>query len=207
MLVCLDIEGTLLPELWGEIAEATGIAALRITTRDEPDYHALMAARIRSLNEHGLSIGRLVSIVREVELLPGAREFLDEVRAHWPTLLVSDSYRDFLGPLAAKLGCAPAICHRLTFDAAGRVTGWAARLDDQKPKVVRAMQDLGYSVFAAGDSFNDIGMLKAADAARFINVPESIAAAHPEIGVCRDYHELFDAMSMLARRCGLREFG
>lgn len=194
MLICLDVEGVLLPELWIEIAEATGIDALRRTTRDEPDFDALMRHRVRVLNEKRVGYRDLTEIARRVEPLPGARHFLDDLRTSWPCTLVSDSFYEFLMPLAPKLGLPTIFCHHLTVDADGCLTGWRPRLENQKPKVVRSFQTLGFTVAAAGDSFNDLGMLEAADFSFFVNAPAHIRTRFPERLSCNGLGELLTSL-------------
>jgi phosphoserine / homoserine phosphotransferase len=189
-MVCLDVEGVLLPEIWQELARAAGLWSLAKTTRDEPDYGRLMDARIAALKEAGISHAHVLAIAADVEPLPGARAFLDWVRRTYQVALISDSFSEFLMPLAAKLGWPPIYCHNLLCGPAGEVAGWQPRLPDQKPKCVRAFQSLGFRVFAAGDSFNDLGMLRAADGAAFIHAPDAIAALIPELPRCADHRAL-----------------
>ncbi|MCA3582392.1 MAG: bifunctional phosphoserine phosphatase/homoserine phosphotransferase ThrH [Methylocystis sp.] len=189
-MTCLDVEGVLLPEIWKELARATGLPALARTTRDEPDYGLLMAARIAVLKEAGIGHADIMAIAAGVEPLPGARAFLDRIRRKYQVSLVSDSFSEFLMPLASKLGWPPFYCHNLLRGTNGEVAGWRPRLPDQKPKCVRAFQSLGFLVFAAGDSFNDLGMLRAADGAAFIHAPESIAALIPDLPRCADHDAL-----------------
>ncbi|MDO5622904.1 MAG: bifunctional phosphoserine phosphatase/homoserine phosphotransferase ThrH [Paracoccus sp. (in: a-proteobacteria)] len=189
-MVCLDVEGVLLPEIWQELARATGLVALARTTRDEPDYGKLMAGRIAALNKSGVGHADIMAIAANVEPLPGARAFLNRIRQSYQVALVSDSFAEFLMPLAPKLGWPSLYCHNLLCGDAGEVAGWRPRLPDQKPKCVRAFQSLGFRVFAAGDSFNDLGMLRSADGAAFIHAPDSIAALIPELPRCADHDAL-----------------
>lgn len=189
-MVCLDVEGVLLPEIWQELARATGLAALARTTRDEPDYGKLMAGRIAVLKEARVGHAEIMAIAANVEPLPGARAFLDRIRRFYQVALISDSFVEFLMPLAPKLGWPSFYCHNLLCGAVGEVAGWRPRLRDQKPKCVRAFQSLGFRVFAAGDSFNDLDMLRAADGAAFVHAPDSIAALISELPRCADHNAL-----------------
>ncbi|QKJ68285.1 bifunctional phosphoserine phosphatase/homoserine phosphotransferase ThrH (plasmid) [Deefgea piscis] len=200
IFVCLDVEGVLLPEVWIEIAQATGVDELKLTTRDEPDFSLLMQHRIQTLRSRKIAYHDLKEIVCSVEPLSGAREFLDELRSSWPVALVSDSFYEFLGPLAPKLGLPSIFCHNLTVGDDGYLSGWKARLDDQKPKVVAAMQSLGFTVLAAGDSFNDLGMLEKADFGAFINAPEHIRQRFPNresYDNLRDLKSAFQAQTIV----------
>lgn len=189
-MVCLDVEGVLFPEIWQAIADETCIEALKRTTRDEPDYALLMAQRLAALKVANISYQALVSVAEKIEPLPGAREFLDRLRAKYQVALISDSYYEFLQPLSAKIGRPAIYCHRLFADSDGTVGGWKPRLHDQKPKCVRAFQALGFEVFAAGDSHNDLGMLAAADHAALVHAPAHICEMHPELTHCADYSAL-----------------
>lgn len=197
IFVCLDVEGVLLPELWIELAQATGIEALQRTTRDEADFTRLMQHRVETLRAHRLRYHDLQDIVLRSEPLPGARAFLDELRGEWPVALVSDSFYQFLGPLSPKLGLPTIFCHDLIIGADGYLQGWRPRLDNQKPKVVAAMQALGFTVLAAGDSFNDLGMLEQADFGAFIHAPDPIRNCFPARS---SYHSLPDLLD------GFRKF-
>lgn len=189
-MVCLDVEGVLLPEIWKAISKQTGIAALARTTQDEPDYAVLMAGRLSALRDAKIGFDALISIAKGIDPLPGAVEFLSRLRRNYQVALISDSYYDFLQPLSFKLGSPAIYCHRLLRGVDGDVEGWQPRLVNQKPKCVQAFQGLGFEVFAAGDSFNDIGMLEVADHAAFINAPALISASLPHIAACDNYHTL-----------------
>lgn len=189
--VCLDVEGVLLPELWISIAAATGVSDLSLTTRDVPDFDALMRHRCELLDAHAITYVDILSIVKRNEPLSGALEFLAEVRRKWPCALISDSFYEFLLPLAAKLGLPTIFSHNLVVEK-GRVTGWRPRLNNQKPQVVRALQELGFTVFAAGDSFNDLGMIEQANHGFLVNPPHNVRAVAPSVPVCNTLEELLE---------------
>jgi phosphoserine/homoserine phosphotransferase len=191
-MACLDVEGVLLPEIWPAIADETGIAALRRTTRDEPDYDALMAMRIAALVEANVRFDDLVACAARIEPLPGASAFLAALRRRYQVALISDSYYEFLQPLGAKLGAPSIFCHRLLRGVDGSIQGWRPRLANQKPKCVRAFQTLGFEVFAAGDSFNDLAMLDAADHAAFVHAPDHVRILRPNLAACCDHRALAD---------------
>ncbi|HVK95127.1 MAG TPA: bifunctional phosphoserine phosphatase/homoserine phosphotransferase ThrH [Noviherbaspirillum sp.] len=193
MFICLDVEGVLLPEIWIKVAEATGLDALYLTTRDEPDFDALMRHRILTLHKHGVSYSDLAEIASKIDPLPGAKDFLDVIRSSWPCALVSDSFYEFLMPLAPKLGFPTIFCHHLLRDSDDRLSGWRPRLNNQKPAVVKGLQALGFTVAAAGDSFNDLGMLEAADFGFFVNAPPHISQKFPERRSCNGLDELLSA--------------
>ncbi|HSB99765.1 MAG TPA: bifunctional phosphoserine phosphatase/homoserine phosphotransferase ThrH, partial [Burkholderiaceae bacterium] len=175
-VICLDLEGVLVPEIWIAFAERTGIAAFRRTTRDEPDYDKLMRYRIALLHEHGLKLPDIQRVIGGMQPLPGAREFLDDLRARYQVLILSDTFYEFADPLMRQLGRPTLFCHRLIADADGRVVDYKLRQSDQKRQAVLALKGLNFKVIAAGDSYNDTAMVGAADAGFFIHPPESIAA-------------------------------
>jgi len=189
-MVCLDVEGVLFPEIWQAIAKETGIEALGRTTREEPNYAKLMADRLSALNLGGISYKTLKSVAEGIEPLPGAKDFLDSLRETHQVALISDSYYEFLQPLGAKLGSPAIYCHRLILSSDGTVKDWQPRLEDQKPKCVKAFQNLGFEVFAAGDSHNDLGMLAMANHAALIHAPEHIRKQNPQYTFCKDYDSL-----------------
>ncbi|MFC5473751.1 bifunctional phosphoserine phosphatase/homoserine phosphotransferase ThrH [Paraherbaspirillum soli] len=200
MMICLDVEGVLLPELWLCIAEATGISDLKRTTRDEPDFDALMRDRIAILRHHGIRYRDLLPIINAQSPLPGAAEFLASLRQRFQVSLVSDSFYEFLMPLSPKLGYPTIFCHHLQVSDEGWIVEWQARLRDQKPKVVNAFKQQGFLVVAAGDSYNDLGMLQAADAGFFIHAPDRVTSQHPERRRCHSHTELFEAIDAFAAR-------
>jgi len=200
LVVCLDLEGVLVPEIWIAFAERTGIAAFRRTTRDEPDYDKLMRARIALLHEHGLKLPDIQRVIGGMQPLPGAREFLDDLRARYQVVILSDTFYEFADPLMRQLGRPTLLCHRLIADADGRVVDYKLRQSDQKRQAVLALKGLNFKVIAAGDSYNDTAMLGAADAGFFIHPPESIAAQFPQFAVTRSFDELKAALDAAARR-------
>jgi phosphoserine/homoserine phosphotransferase len=200
LVVCLDLEGVLVPEIWIAFAERTGIAAFRRTTRDEPDYDKLMRQRIALLHEHGLKLPDIQRVIGGMQPLPGAREFLDDLRARHQVVILSDTFYEFADPLMRQLGRPTLFCHRLIADAQGRVVDFALRQSDQKRRAVQALKGLNFKVIAAGDSYNDTGMLGAADAGFFIHPPESIVAQFPQFPVTRSYDELKAALDEAAAR-------
>jgi len=200
LVVCLDLEGVLVPEIWIAFAERTGIAAFRRTTRDEPDYDKLMRFRIALLSEHGLKLPDIQRVIGGMQPLPGAREFLDDLRARYQVLILSDTFYEFADPLMRQLGRPTLLCHRLVADADGRVVDYRLRQSDQKRQAVLALKGLNFQVLAAGDSYNDTAMLGAADAGFFIHPPESIAAQFPQFAVTKSFDELKAALDAAALR-------
>lgn len=204
-VVCLDLEGVLVPEIWIAFAERTGIPQLRRTTRDEPDYGKLMRFRIGLLRERGLKLSDIQAVIAGMAPLPGAQAFLDDLRAHYQVVILSDTFYEFADPLMRQLGRPTLLCHRLEVDEAGFVTGYRLRQADPKRQAVNAFKSLNFQVLAAGDSFNDTGMLAAADAGFFIHPPESIVAQFPQFPVHHDYASLRASIDAAAQR--LREAG
>jgi len=200
LVVCLDLEGVLVPEIWIAFAERTGIAAFRRTTRDEPDYDKLMRQRIALLREHGLKLPDIQRVIGAMQPLPGARDFLDDLRARYQVVILSDTFYEFADPLMRQLGRPTLLCHRLIADADGRVVDYKLRQADQKRQAVLALKGLNFKVLAAGDSYNDTAMLGAADAGFFIHPPESIAAQFPQFAVTRSFPELTAALDAAAHR-------
>lgn len=200
LVVCLDLEGVLVPEIWIAFAERTGIAAFRRTTRDEPDYDKLMRQRIALLREHGLKLPDIQRVIGAMQPLPGARDFLDDLRARYQVVILSDTFYEFADPLMRQLGRPTLLCHRLIADADGRVVDYKLRQADQKRQAVLALKGLNFKVLAAGDSYNDTAMLGAADAGFFIHPPESIAAQFPQFAVTRSFAELTAALDAAAHR-------
>jgi phosphoserine/homoserine phosphotransferase len=199
-VVCLDLEGVLVPEIWIAFAERTGIPELRRTTRDEPDYGKLMRFRIGLLRERGLKLADIQAVIAGMAPLPGAQDFLDGLRAHYQVVILSDTFYEFADPLMRQLGRPTLLCHRLEIDAAGFVTGYRLRQADPKRHAVNAFKSLNFQVLAAGDSFNDTGMLAAADAGFFIHPPESIVAQFPQFPVHHDYTSLRASIDTAAQR-------
>ena len=199
-LICLDMEGVLTPEIWIELAERSGVDALRRTTRDEPDYGALMRYRIDVLDRHGLGMPALEPVIDALEPLPGALEFLDELRSRHQVVILSDTFREFVGPLMAKLGRPTLFCHQLAVDGNGRIGGYRQRMPDHKRAAVTAFQGLGFTVHAAGDSYNDTRMLAAADAGFLFRPPPGLVDEFPEFPVLTEYSEMLEAFEAPALR-------
>ena len=190
IVACLDLEGVLVPEIWINVAERTGIAELRRTTRDEPDYDKLMQGRIRILAEHGLGLRDIQQVIAGMEPLPGANECLAWLRERFQVLILSDTFYQFAKPLMRQLGDPTLFCHDLETDAAGRVSGYHLRQDDSKRRAVQALRGLQFTTIAAGDSYNDTAMLAEADAGILYRPPENVVREFPQFPVARSYDEL-----------------
>jgi phosphoserine/homoserine phosphotransferase len=188
-LITLDVEGVLLPEIWVAVAERTGLDELRRTTRDEPDYDVLMRYRLDVLDREGLTMGLIADVIGGLEPLPGAVDFLDDLRRRHPVVLLSDTFTQFARPLMAKLGWPTILCHDLEV-VDDRIVGYRLRLDDQKRRAVEAFQGLGYRVLAAGDSYNDVSMLLAADAGFLFRAPARVRDEFPQLPAHDGYDEL-----------------
>ncbi len=197
-IVCLDLEGVLVPEIWIAFAERTGISAFRRTTRDEPDYDQLMRFRLALLREHGLKLADIQAVIAGMAPLEGAKAFLDTLRTHYQVFILSDTFYEFADPLMQQLGRPTLLCHRLSTDADGYVTAYHLRQPDPKTQAVKALKGLNYRVIAAGDSFNDTGMLGAADTGLFIHAPDSIAAQFPQFAVHHSHAELLKSIDAAA---------
>ena len=176
-LVCLDMEGVLLPEMWVAFADASGIPELRITTREEPDYNKLMRYRIEVLREHGMGLPQIQEVTREVEPIPGAREFLDELRTFAQVIVISDTFIQFIQSILYKLGYPTVFCNELVVDEAGAVVDYKMRCNPSKLTTVKALQTCGMETIASGDSFNDLGMIQASEAGFFFRTTDAIKAA------------------------------
>lgn len=192
-IICLDMEGVIAPEIWIELAERAGVDALRRTTRDEPDYDKLMRYRFDVLDRHGLGFETLKPIIDAIEPLPGAVAFLDALRARYQVVILSDTFYEFVGPLMGKLGRPTLFCHRIEVDSAGRLCGYELRLPDHKRAAVEAFRKLSFTVYAAGDSYNDTRMLAAADAGFLFRPPQNVIDEFPQFPVHTDYDSLIDA--------------
>jgi len=193
-VLCLDMEGVLVPEIWIEFSKRTGIAEFSRTTRDEPDYDKLMRYRLDLLDKHGLKLPDIQQVIAGMGPLPGAREFLDAMRERFQVIILSDTFYEFADPLMRQLGRPTLFCHRLLVDDAGKVRDYKLRQPDQKRAAVNALKSLNYRVMAAGDSYNDTGMLLAADAGFFIHAPPAIAAQFPQFPETHSYAELTAAI-------------
>ena len=194
-LACLDLEGVLVPEIWINVAERTGIEALRRTTREEPDYDKLMRGRLEILDRHGLGLPDIQRVIRAMGPLEGAREFLAWLRERAQVLILSDTFYEFAEPLMAQLGRPTLFCHALEIEASGRIAGYRIRLPDQKRRTVRALHELAFRVVAAGDSYNDTAMLGEADAGILFRPPDNVVREFPHFPVARSYDELRRAFS------------
>lgn len=193
-IVCLDLEGVLIPEIWIEFSQRTGIAELARTTRDEPDYARLMRGRIDILRERGLGLPDIQEVIAEMRPLAGAREFLDWLRMQFQVVILSDTYYQFAAPLMRQLGHPTLFCHELVVEPGGRVRDYRLRMPDQKRASVEAFRQLNFRTIAAGDSYNDTSMLAAADAGILFCPPAKVAAEFPQFPVARDYDELRQAV-------------
>lgn len=189
-LVATDLEGILLPEIWIAVAERTGIDQLRLTTRDVADYDELMRMRLNVLRDHGLRLPDLQGVIAGMEVLPGAMEFLAWVRTQAPLIIITDSFYELLAPFLPKLSYATIFAHRLEIDAAGNLVGYRLRVTDGKRKALQAFRELGFRTLAVGDSYNDIGMLQAADRGVLFRPPANVIADYPDLPVTREYDEL-----------------
>ena len=194
-LVCLDLEGVLVPEIWIAFAEATGIPELKRTTRDEPDYDKLMAFRLGILDEHGLGLPQIQQVIEGIDPLPGAREFLDALRERTQVVIISDTFEQFARPLMRKLGWPTLFCNTLHADADGHVTGYTMRCEQSKLTTVRAFQSCGMQTIAAGDSHNDLGMIRAGKAGFLFRSTDAIKADNPDLPAFEDYDDLLQAIT------------
>jgi phosphoserine/homoserine phosphotransferase len=190
VIACLDLEGVLVPEIWINVAERTGIEALRATTRDVPDYDVLMKQRLRILEEHRLGIADIQEVIAGMGPLPGAREFLDWLRERLQVVILSDTFYDFADPLMRQLGRPTLFCHTLEIAGDGRVADYHLRLPDPKRQAIRAFRQLAFRTIAAGDSYNDTTMLGEADAGILFRPPDNVVEEFPQFPVARDYDDL-----------------
>ena len=193
-IVCLDLEGVLVPEIWIAFAEETGIPELKRTTRDEPDYDKLMKYRINILKEHGLGLKEIQDTIAKIDPMPGAKEFLDELRAMTQVIIISDTFTQFAGPLMKKLGYPTIFCNSLEVAEDGEITGFKMRIEKSKLTTVKALQSIGYQTIASGDSHNDLGMIKASKAGFLFRSTEEIKKEYPELPAFETYDELMDAI-------------
>ena len=189
-VICLDLEGVLVPEIWIAFADASGIPALRRTTRDEPDYDKLMHYRMDILREHGLGLKEIQATIAKIDPMPGAKEFLDELRSFAQVLILSDTFTQFAQPLMEKLGRPTIFCNELLPDETGMITGYRLRCPQTKLTTVKALQSCGFDTIAAGDSFNDLAMIRASSAGFLFRSPEKIRQDNPDIPACEEYDEL-----------------
>lgn len=193
-IVCLDMEGVLVPEIWIAFSEATGIPELRRTTRDEPDYDKLMRFRIEILKEHGLGLKEIQDTISTIDPFPGAKEFLNELRSHTQVIILSDTFYQFAMPLMKKLGYPTLFCNELIADDDGTITGFKMRCERSKLTTVKGLQAMGFDTIAAGDSFNDLGMIEASRAGFLFRSTEQIKKDYPQYPAFEEYSELLEAI-------------
>ena len=193
-IVCLDLEGVLVPEIWIAFAEASGIPELKRTTRDEPDYDKLMTWRLGILKEHGLGLKEIQETIAKIDPLPGAKEFLDELRAMTQVIIIRDTFVLFAGPLMKKLGWPTIFCNSLEVAESGEITGFQMRVENSKLTTVRALQSIGYDTIASGDSHNDLAMIQASKAGFLFRSTEQIKKDYPEIPAFEQYEDLMEAI-------------
>ena len=193
-IVCLDLEGVLVPEIWIAFSQASGIPELKRTTRDEPDYDKLMKWRLGILREHGLGLKDIQDTIATIDPMPGAREFLDTLRSETQVLILSDTFTQFASPLMKKLGWPTIFCNTLEVAPDGAVTGFRMRAEKSKLVSVRALQSIGFETIAAGDSYNDLAMIQASKAGFLFRSTEQIKKEHPELPAFEEYSELLDAI-------------
>jgi phosphoserine/homoserine phosphotransferase len=199
-LVCLDLEGVLVPEIWIEFAQRTGIPELRRTTRDEPDYDKLMQFRLGVLKEHGLGLPDIQKVITEMGPEPGAREFLDALRQQYQVIILSDTFYEFAMPLMAQLGMPTLFCHKLEADAQGFLVNYHLRMPNQKREAVQRFKEINFQVIAAGDSYNDTAMLQEAHAGILFRAPDNVIAEFPQFPVVREYDALRAQIDLAAAR-------
>lgn len=193
-IVCLDLEGVLVPEIWIAFAEETGISELKRTTRDEPDYDKLMNYRINILKEHGLGLKEIQETIAKIDPMPGAKKFLDELREMTQVIIISDTFTQFAGPLMKKLGYPTIFCNSLEVAEDGEITGFKMRIENSKLTTVKALQSIGYDTIASGDSHNDLGMIKASKAGFLFRSTDEIKKEYPELPAFETYDELMAAI-------------
>ena len=193
-IVCLDLEGVLVPEIWIAFAEASGIPELKRTTRDEPDYDKLMTWRLGILKEHGLGLKEIQDTIATIDPIPGAKEFLDELRSITQVIIISDTFTQFASPLMKKLGWPTIFCNSLEVAPDGEITGFKMRCEKSKYTTVKALQSIGYDTIASGDSHNDLGMIEASTAGFLFKSTDQIKADHPELPAYETYDELLAAI-------------
>ena len=193
-IVCLDLEGVLVPEIWIAFAEASGIPELKRTTRDEPDYNKLMNWRLGILKEHGLGLKEIQETIAKIDPIPGAKEFLDELRSLTQVIIISDTFEQFATPLMKKLGWPTIMCNSLEVAESGEITGFKMRCEKSKLTTVKALQSIGYETIASGDSFNDLGMIQASKAGFLFKSTEQIKKDYPQYPAFEEYDELLEAI-------------
>ncbi len=193
-IVCLDLEGVLVPEIWIAFAEATKIPELKKTTRDEPDYNKLMNYRLDILKQHGLGLKEIQNVIATIDPIPGAKEFLDELRSITQVIIISDTFTQFASPLMKKLGWPTIFCNSLEVSDNGEITGFKMRIENSKYTTVKALQSIGYETIASGDSYNDLGMIKASKAGFLFKSTDKIKSDNPDLPAFETYDELLNAI-------------
>lgn len=194
-VICLDLEGVLVPEIWVAFAEESGIPELKKTTRDEPDYDKLMSWRLDILREHGLGLKEIQETISRIDPLPGAKDFLDKLRENNQVIIISDTFTQFAKPLMEKLGWPTIFCNELVVAENGEITDFRMRIDNSKYSTVKALHAMGFETIASGDSFNDLAMIRASKAGFLFRTTQVIKADNPDIQACETYDELFDAIN------------
>ena len=193
-IVCLDMEGVVVPEIWIAFAEASGIPELKRTTRDEPDYDKLMKWRLGILKEHGLGLKEIQATIATIDPLPGAKQFLDALRAETQVIILSDTFEEFAKPLMEKLGWPTIFCNSLEVAESGEITGFKMRCEQSKLTTVKGLQAIGYDTIAAGDSFNDLGMIRASKGGFLFRSTDAIKADNPDLEAFEEYDDLLNAI-------------
>ena len=193
-ITCLDLEGVLVPEIWIAFAKATGIEELKKTTRDEPDYNKLMQYRIAILKEHGLGLREIQDVIATIDPMPGAKEFLDKLRSVCQVIIISDTFTQYAAPLMKKLGWPTIFCNSLVVSESGEVTDFKMRVEQSKLTTVKALQSIGYDTIAAGDSYNDLGMIRASKAGFLFRSTDKIKADNPDLPAFESYDEFLGAI-------------
>ncbi len=193
-ITCLDMEGVLVPEIWIAFAEATGIPELKRTTRDEPDYDKLMNYRLNILKEHGLGLKEIQNVIETIDPIPGAKEFLDELRSQCQVIILSDTFEQFASPLIRKLGMPTIFCNTLEVAEDGSITGYRMRVEKSKYTTVKALQSIGYETIASGDSHNDMGMIRASKAGFLFKSTDQIKKDNPDLEAFEEYDDLLNAI-------------
>ena len=196
-ITCLDLEGVLVPEIWIAFADAVGIPELRRTTRDEPNYDKLRQFRLGILKEHGLGLKEIQDTIKKIDPMPGAKDFLDELRSICQTIIISDTFSQFAAPLMEKLGQPTIFCNTLEVSSSGEITGYKMRCEKSKLTTVKALQSIGYDTIASGDSFNDLGMIQASKAGFLFRSTEQIIKDYPQYPAYTEYSELLGAIKKI----------
>ena len=202
LVICLDLEGVLVPEIWIAFAEKTGIKKLRLTTRDIPNYDELMQGRLKILNENNLKLSDIEEVIAGISPLPGAKEFLSSLESEFQVIILSDTFNQFAGPLMAQLDYPTLFCHDLIIDKSGKISDYRLRIPDAKTKAVAALKKLNLKVIAAGDSYNDTGMLKEADAGILFRAPDNVVKEFPQFPVTQTYEEFKTAILVASDKLG-----